>query len=84
MRFIQDAGAEAVVVVNDGNELFTLSNGGAGIDDDLKIPVFNIGREVRRGLSEERSDERSSLNHFNVINSSVAVWRAAHRGAPRG
>ena len=50
VRIIQEAGAEAVVVVNDGEELLTLSNGGADIDEDLTIPVFNIGREAGKPL----------------------------------
>mmetsp|Transcript_9199 Transcript_9199/g.18432 ORF Transcript_9199/g.18432 Transcript_9199/m.18432 type:complete len:966 (-) Transcript_9199:30-2927(-) len=66
VRFIQDAGAEAVIVVNDGNELLTLSNGGSVIDDDLRIPVFNIGREPGEPLIEELLEDEYSSTKLSV------------------
>mmetsp|Transcript_16695 Transcript_16695/g.31246 ORF Transcript_16695/g.31246 Transcript_16695/m.31246 type:complete len:999 (+) Transcript_16695:142-3138(+) len=54
IKFVQDAGAEAVVVVLEGQELVTLSNGNnAEIDAQLEIPVFNVARDTFADILEE-------------------------------
>ncbi|GMH52732.1 hypothetical protein TL16_g03458 [Triparma laevis f. inornata] len=54
VKFVQEQGAEGVIVVLEDQELVTLSNGdNEELNADIKIPVFNVARESFEDILNE-------------------------------